>query len=231
VVSLTHAAISEMQNFDYLRDGKMPPFTVIPTCANLNRFTVSAVERRDFTLGYVGSVGVWYLFDETLRCFQLIREKIPAARMHILNRGGHDFIKSRLNAMSISPDLIRLESGDHDQVARAMQSMNAGIFFYRPAYSKIATAPTKLGEFLGCGIPCLSNYGVGDMAEILEGDNVGVAVTDFDNATLKEAVNRLVALSQMSGIAEKCRSTAERHFSLEEGVARYARIYQSLDVG
>ena len=38
VVSLTHAAVREMQRFDYLQ-GRMPPVTVIPTCADLARFT------------------------------------------------------------------------------------------------------------------------------------------------------------------------------------------------
>ncbi len=43
-------------------------------------------------------MGVWYLFDETLRCFQLLREKLPGARLHIINRGGHDYIRERLGA-------------------------------------------------------------------------------------------------------------------------------------
>jgi hypothetical protein len=39
VVSLTRAAVIEMQRFDYLQ-GRMPPVTVIPTCADLTRFTL-----------------------------------------------------------------------------------------------------------------------------------------------------------------------------------------------
>lgn len=44
VVSLTHAALAEMQRFDYLH-GRMPPVTVIPTCADLQRFTPQAAPR------------------------------------------------------------------------------------------------------------------------------------------------------------------------------------------
>ena len=36
--------------------------------------------------------------------------------------------------------------------------------------AKIASAPTKLAEYLGCGVPCLGNVGVGDMEAILEGE-------------------------------------------------------------
>ena len=38
VVSLTQAAVAEIQRFPYLADGHMPPLSVIPTCADLTRF-------------------------------------------------------------------------------------------------------------------------------------------------------------------------------------------------
>ena len=49
----------------------MPPVTVIPTCANLTEFTPMLYERLfpGFVLGYVGTVGTWYMFDETAACF------------------------------------------------------------------------------------------------------------------------------------------------------------------
>ena len=33
---------------------------------------------------------------------------------------------------------------------------------------KITSAPTKLAEYLGCSVPCIGNYDVGDMEKILE---------------------------------------------------------------
>ena len=74
VVSLTQAAVDEMRSFSYLQD-HTPPFEVITTCADLDLFRTDSAELlphsfdRPFTLGYVGSVGVWYLFGELLRIF------------------------------------------------------------------------------------------------------------------------------------------------------------------
>jgi len=64
VVSLTYAAVQIIKGFDYLQ-GRMPPFTVIPTCADLGRFKPADTPLREdpFVLGYVGTVGTWYLFD------------------------------------------------------------------------------------------------------------------------------------------------------------------------
>jgi glycosyltransferase involved in cell wall biosynthesis len=231
VVSLTQAAVDEMHTFPYLQ-GRMPRFELITTCADMELFKPApddaAKIERPFTLGYVGSVGVWYLFDETLRCFQLLRKRLPDAHLHILNRGGHDYIQERMVVLNIDPAAVMIEVADHAGVVRAMQRMDAGIFFYKPAYSKKATAPTKLGEFLGCGVPCLGNAGVGDMAAILESERVGVALGDFSEEAMRDAVARLLQLAREPDIQQRCRQVALRYFSLELGVQRYADIYCKL---
>lgn len=231
VVSLTQAAVAEMQTFPYLQ-GRMPRFELITTCADLDLFRPGEMVPRSvdcpFTLGYVGSVGVWYLFDETLRCFQLLRERVPDARLRILNRGGHDYIRERMAALNIDPASVQVETADHVGVARAMQQMDAGVFFIKPLYSKTASAPTKLGEFLGCGVPCLGNSGVGDMASILQREQVGVAVSRFDDSALRQAIGELLELTETPGIKQRCRAAAEQYFSLEQGVQSYDRIYRSL---
>jgi glycosyltransferase involved in cell wall biosynthesis len=233
VVSLTQAAVDEMRSFTYLQH-RMPQFEVITTCADLKLFRPDLAEApkhpldHPFTLGYVGSVGVWYLFDETLRCFKVLRERLPDARLFILNRGGHEFIRERMQALDMDVDAVHLQEANHDGVARAMRQMDAGIFIIKPVYSKMASAPTKLGEFLGCGVPCLGNTGVGDMASILEREQVGVALSSFDDEAMREAIERMLQLTKVEGIRERCREVALRYFSLDEGVAAYQKIYSQL---
>lgn len=228
VVSLTHAAVREMASFPYLV-GRMPPVSVIPTCADLTRFRPQALVREGFVLGYVGSAGTWYEFDATVSCFAELLQILPSARFLIINLNEHDYILERLKAGGVPLSSVELRTATHDQVASQMARMTAGVFFIKPLFSKQASAPTKLGEFLGCGIPCLSNRGVGDMAEILEGDEVGVAVNDFSANSISDGLLRLLALSETSDIVQRCVSAAYRHFSLEEGVKRYAEVYSSLE--
>ena len=235
VVSLTNAAIDEMKSFGYLQ-GSMPIFETITTCTDLDVFNYSnATSKREnesqpFTLGYVGSVGVWYLFDETLSCFKELQRQVPEARLHILNRGDHDYITKRISESGISADSVFLEVADHAGVAKAMQNMDAGIFIIKPAYSKIASAPTKLGEFLGCGVPCLGNANVGDIADIIVGEKVGVVLSSFDADSIRVAVEELVCLTKQEGIQAHCRDVALRYFSLKEGVRSFDRIYRELVV-
>jgi glycosyltransferase involved in cell wall biosynthesis len=107
--------------------------------------------------------------------------------------------------------------------------MDASVFFIKPVFSKQASAATKLAELLGCGVPCLSNAGVGDMAEVLEIDCVGVALKAFDRASMLAGIDQLLELVSDPAITARCAAVAQKHFSLEEGVKRYRSIYEQLD--
>jgi glycosyltransferase involved in cell wall biosynthesis len=229
VVSLTHAAVREMQNFPYLR-GRMPPTTVIPTCADLLRFkpTNRTPSSHGFVMGYVGTVGTWRLFNEVAASFSHLLRIRPDARFLILNRGEHAYIRERLAANDVPPSSVTLIAATHDEVPGYMARMDAGIFFIKPTFSAHASAPTKLAEFLGCGVPCLGNAGVGDMAVVLEGERVGVALRRFDEASLLEGLQQLLRLAADPDTGARCVAAARRHFSLDEGVAKYRTIYQGL---
>jgi glycosyltransferase involved in cell wall biosynthesis len=229
IVTLTHASVRLIESFPYL-SGRGPQITVIPTCADLNRFCVGSLKSDDtFVFGYLGTVGSWYLFDETLRCFKALREIIPSARMLVVNRSEHGLIRSSLARAGIEESLVEIRAADHADVAPLIRQMSAGAALYKPVYSRVACAPTRLGEYLGCGVPCLGNVGVGDMAEILEGERVGTVLTDFSEQTLANAMTKLVRLAQNPETALRCRETALRLFSLETGTAQYMEIYERLN--
>jgi glycosyltransferase involved in cell wall biosynthesis len=229
VVSLTHAGVREIERFPWLQD-HMPPMTVIPTCADLERFSPRppAGTENGFVMGYVGSAGTWYLFDATVACFARLLRMRPDARLLILNRNEHAYIRERLAAGGVRMDAVELRAGEHADIPVQMARMRAGIFFIRPVFSKQASAPTKLAEFLGCGIPCIANSGVGDVAEILEGEQVGVALDGFDDAQLDVGLRRLFELLAEPDIGQRCSAVARKLFSLDDGAAHYQAIYESL---
>ena len=228
VVSLTNKAVQEMKGFPYLQ-GKTPIFHVIPTCTDLEVFKLADRETSNtFILGYVGSVGVWYLFEESLKFFKVVKEFIPDAKLHIINKGDHSYIYSYLKKNGIQNHEFIIEDTDHNGVAYSMQTMSAGIFIIKPVYSKMASMPTKLGEFLGCGIPCVCNTGVGDMAEIIRNTGTGVVLDDFIESTMKKGVVDLLKLVKDPDTKDRCRKASVYNFSLEKGVKSYSNIYKSL---
>ncbi len=228
VVALTNASARVIERFDYLK-GKLPPLTVIPTCADLEQFDLPQKPRgQPFTFGYVGSVGTWYLFDETLVAFTAILAKQPDAKLLIVNRNEHKIIRDSVKRAGIGEQHLELAASEHRDVPGFIARMHAASAIIKPCYSKLSSAPTKLAEYLGCGVPCLGNTGVGDMEEILEGNRVGVAMTGFKSADIENAVDRLLDLTREPALAERCRATALRLFSLNTGADAYRAIYDGL---
>lgn len=227
IVTLTDSSARELRNFDALR-GSITPITVIPTCADLSLFRPGRPPGSPFVFGYVGSVGTWYLFEETLAFFRALLRRRPDARFLIVNRKEHDLILQLADKAGISRERIELVSATHDEVPAYVRRMHLGAALIRPSFSKIASAPTKIGEYLGSGVPCLGNTGVGDVAEILRTRNVGVALDAFDPAAIEAGVDEALSLIDDPTLQARCAAAANDLFSLEHGVAAYRQIYQSL---
>ncbi len=233
IVTLTHASKREIERFPYLASTSHAPISVIPTCADLDRFSPADARalgspKAPFTLGYLGSIGTWYLFDEVLACFALIRAHRPDARMLVVNRNEQDLARTKLAAHGIDPALVEIVAAEHGQVPGLVRRMTAGTAINRAAYSQIANAPTKLAEYLGCGVPCLGSNSTGDIGAILEDNRVGVALMGLTDAARRDAVDRLLALCDDPDLPARCRTTALRLFSADKGAAAYRAIYREL---
>jgi len=146
----------------------------------------------------------------------------------VVNKSDHALIRQKLAALGIANDRVEIVAANYNEVANYIGRMDFGLFFIKPVFSKKASAPTKLGEFLACGIPCLTNAGVGDVDEVLQSSQTGICLQSFSPEAFTEAHRQMCDLLQDEELAGRCRQTAEKYFSLEQGVAEYQRIYREL---
>jgi len=234
-VALNQEAVDLMQEYPCFQ-GRSKRFAVIPTCTNLELFRpvldrkvhLDQGDNRQFTLGYVGSARSCYLFDSVLECFIALKQRRPNARMLIINRNDHSHIRERLQAYGIGMDSVEIKAVDHRDVPHEIGRMHVGIYLIAPHASRVSAVPTKMGEFLACGIPCLANAGVGNVKEILENDRVGVVLHGFDLQSMENAADQLLELESDPEVQDRCVSVAQRYFSLDKGVHAYDSIYREL---
>lgn len=230
IISLTYAAVKELKKSPSLIAPHCQ-ISVIPTCVDLQRFSLRDPEMRrskKFILGYIGSVGTWYSFDHVLTSFNLLLKQKPESTLLIINRNDHQAIRACLQSYGVAPQSVELIQSTHDDMPRHIARMNAGIFFIKPTFSKRASSPTRLAEYLACGVPFLTNGGVGDVETLLSNFKVGVLVPSFESAGLRTAVGQLVSLAEAPAIHSVCRQVAESDFSLVNGAVRYQQAYKRL---
>jgi glycosyltransferase involved in cell wall biosynthesis len=226
-VSLTQAAVDELHAFPFLR-GRAPLFEVIPTCVNLDRFRILDAPRPpELVIGCVGTIHR-YLFDEMLRFFVILRGLRPDARLAIFNMDARDVVRGRAVAAGLPETAFDLRSVPQDYMARELNGLSAGLFFNKPSVSKKAASPTKVGELLACGVPCVTNDGMGDFPAVIKGERAGVVVEGFTDAELRAGAERLLALIKEPGARERCAEAALKHYDLRKGAAAYDRLYKAL---
>ena len=100
-----------------------------------------------------------------------------------------------------------------------------GLFFIMPVFSKKASSPTKMGEFLSLELPIVTNDGVGDVSRIVAETGAGVVVGRFDGEAYRRALDQLASLRPDM---KRWRSAARRWFDLERGIEGYDAIYSAV---
>jgi glycosyltransferase involved in cell wall biosynthesis len=238
-VSLTHRAKEEIHTWKHINNQPIP-IEVIPCCVDMDLFDpdkISAeeknkfaselgIQKEDFILTYLGSIGTWYMLSEMLQFFKQLLCKIPKAKFLFINGDEHEQIRTTALKIDIPTDRIILRKASRREVPILLSLSTYSIFFIKPVYSKIASSPTKLGEIMAMGIPVLTNDGVGDTDDIIRNHNAGLMINDFNQNSYDAIINELLNYPMFKRTL--LIKVAKEYFSLTIGIEKYYNLYKKL---
>ncbi|NEN23414.1 glycosyltransferase family 4 protein [Cryomorpha ignava] len=255
VVSLTEAGKSEIENwfnndpifggnenyYNYDRAAAvLKKTTIIPCATDLNHFDFTRISTnkrkwlgavygidtdREY-LGYVGSLGTWYMAEEMLALYHHLLQSRPKLRFLILSHDNLDKLREKADKRGIPRSFLVQIAAERKDVPALMSMMAASVFFILPAYSKKASSPTKQGELMAMGIPVICNDNVGDTGTIVRKYNSGYVNTDFNSVDFQKISDNWDEIIHLN--PENIRHGAEDYFSLEKGIEAYRRIYERI---
>ncbi len=235
VVSLTYCAQEEISTWGIPH----APITVIPCCVDTQLFDPEALNKdkllqlkrkvalgqNKLVLGYVGSLGTWYLLKEMLEFFKIWLSQFPDAVFFFVTNEPKEMILKAAQQLRIDTHKIVVVNAQRSEVPYYIAMMDFGIFFIKNAYSKKASSPVKQGEMMAMGLPLICNAGVGDTDYIVQKYHSGVLVPSFDTTAYNAAITTLRNSLQHPN---EIRKGAIDYFDLEKGIQSYANLYQSL---
>lgn len=213
------------------------PLEVIPTCADLQRFSPGPKDPQLLAqlgltgapvIGCVGTMGNWYLRQEMIDCLATFAKSWPELRILIVTRDDRDVLRADLERAGVPGDRLVLVSAHFEEMPRYIRLFDAGLFFIRASFSKRGSAATKLAEFLGCGVPVVINDGVGDSGAIVRDRRLGVVLSSVDPAACAAALEEVRAAMADPAMPDRCREAAMDLFDLDAGVERYRGLYRRL---
>lgn len=235
IISLTEAAVQEIKKWEGYEGA---PFSVIPCSADFELFELANTakvetmkEKLDImkaskVISYLGSVGTWYLLDEMLLFFRTLLNSYPDAIFLLVTPEKPESIFEKAASIGIEISSLRVVFSPRDMVPDYLSVSDFSLSFIKPAYSKIASSPTKLGELFAMGIPVVTNGNVGDVEQIVNDLGGGIVINEFSEATLTQVVDRLDELKNIDRL--ELRKKASEYYNLRSAVEKYSLAYQSV---
>jgi len=233
IISLTNEGKKEIlswNGFENLTD----KISVIPCCVDIVKFDKKRVSTEmlkvkkselgisdsQFILGYVGSIGTWYMLEEMLSFYKRSSKPLTNPLFLFVTKENENDIYRLSDNMDIPRKEIIVTSCYHNDMPLYMSLFNCSIFFIKPVYSKKASSPTKQGELMAMGIPVICNDKVGDTADIVRKYNSGLVIS---SEKINESVISDYTFSESNAI-----EGAQEYFGLEKGVNTYGEIYKKI---
>ena len=237
IVVLTKAAKSVVEGWD---DYRGQPVTVIPCCIDHVAFALRASEPRKVArarlgidqaatvLVYLGSVGTNYLLKEMLRFFSRLRLARPGSKFLFIGwlERAEVFAAARAESIDIAGDDILIQPSEHGEVSFWLAACDIAIALRRPSFSSLGASPTKLGEYLACGLPVVVNDGVGDVREIVEQLDAGAVLSSMSDREMDQVVSRLDDILAID--AADLRERSRKIHDLPVALASYRQVYDSI---
>jgi glycosyltransferase involved in cell wall biosynthesis len=234
IVSLTFAGKEEIERRQVARAS----VAVIPCCVDTLLFDPNQISQPrqqalrskaglpegKCILGYVGSLGTWYLQSEMTAFFKVWLHTHPDSILFFVTTELPALIYAEAQKQSIPTEKIRIVSAHREEVPYYISLMSFGLFFIKQAFSKKASSPVKQGELMAMGVPVICNAGVGDSDFIIAQYQSGVLVHELNEAGYADAISRLPAVAAAADIRQGCLD----YFDLAKGIEAYAALYQSL---
>jgi glycosyltransferase involved in cell wall biosynthesis len=238
IVTLTERIWPIIREWKGLR-GRAVHHEVIPCCVDLSLFKFSDEERARrrgelglgdrLTLVYSGSLDGWYLTEQMADFFAAFLKHDREAHLLWLTTGSHDRVRQLMRERGVEPNNFSVRAAASSDVPSYLAAADVGLAFIKRCVSKIASSPTKNGEYLACGLPLVINAGVGDSDLLINEWNAGVLIEDFNEGDYLKAGTELSTIVRDPRVRESARVIAERVFNLETVAGeRYASLYEKV---
>lgn len=236
-ITLTHKAKEIIHSWPAIRNNPVP-ITVIPCCVDLDLFDPYkieenrqeeirrkiGIERGDFILLYLGSVGTWYLLNEMLAFFKALKGYEPNAKFLFVTKEPKELIIKAAEKTEVRETDLLVTSALRKDVPLLISISTACIYFIKPSFSKQASSPTKHGEMLAMGKSIITNSGVGD-SSILKNNELVWTVDQLSEKSYLSLLNScFISLAKT-----RVRETKDLgYFSLYNGIEELSALYKRL---
>lgn len=184
---------------------------------------------KELIFGYVGNVKLSYNFKKVLSFLEIFNTINKNWKLYFVNNHLSEKEKENIFSRFKIKNKIFFFKSDFENMNKIYQKFDVGIYFLNKDFSKIASCPTKLGEMLSCGIPIITNSGIGDIEMYLKNEKkCGFIVDGMKKSKLKVINSNLKNKKKILKLKMNAKCIAHKFFEKNKNFLVYKKIYKDL---
>ncbi|WP_421875627.1 hypothetical protein [Marinoscillum sp.] len=192
------------------------------------RKSLSIEDRQVFI--YVGKFGGLYYEEEIPQFFYYLKERLPDSYFLIVSPDDPAKLKSLL-LRYLRSESFHIDRATRPEEVRAfVSSADIGISGVPPSPSQKYRSPTKVAEYLLCGLPYITTRGVSEDDDYALKHGVGVVLDSFGKVLPADAMGQIQQLidEEPTTRRERCRKVGMEYRSKEHVDNVLHEIYKSI---
>ena len=225
IICLTNESTSYLKKkYDFLKNKN---FVKIPTCVDMKRFKIkNQINKKKIIFSYLGSIDTAYDIDPVLNFLDKISKRNVSYKIYFFSKKTKKLI-NKLKNFNISKENYSIKELNYHQVPKYLTKTDIGIFYLKKNLSIKASFPTKIAEFLACGIPIICNDFNKDITNMIIKNKLGI-IMNFNNENITPTLNQIKIKYINSKKSFTCRQYANNFLSLNSGILKLESIYDKL---
>jgi hypothetical protein len=167
-----------------------------------------SLNESDKLILYVGKFGGLYYASEILLLFRILDENIPDCRFIVVSPNPYDQIVRLCGEVHFDPHkVVYITKPVQEDIKICISGADLGVTAIPPTPSQKYRSPTKVAEYLLCGLPYITTAGVSEDDTIAVEYDVGVVVKDFSEPNIFAAVPEIRNLlgKDKEEMVQRCR--------------------------
>lgn len=164
----------------------------------------------EHVLLYLGKFnGVYYSEDEVAEFLRDYLDKVNNSKILVITPDDVDVVKKAFDKVGIDDKERHIQGKiPYEKLSAYISAADIGLIAVPPLPAQKFRTPVKTANYLACGMPVITNYGVSDEAEWMQSKNIGVGLHDFklDEQAVQNIHNLLS--EEKATLRKRCREEA-----------------------
>ena len=240
IVGLTQLSIDDFHNGAFGKSDTDALAVNIPTATDGNLFAFDRSKtppdhvyplgnklREKLVIGYVGSVNKSYPLSPCLELFVKIRSLREDAHFLAIT-AQQDELRHALTGAGVSDNDFTVVTSDYHDMPRWLSCIDWGLLILSDGWSKRASMPTKLAEFLAVGIRPIQFGCNSEVGDWIDKTGSGLRLDSQSSAALDDAAKTICDAQEHLPSLRRAREIAESHFGIGAALDRYDSLIHAV---